>query len=279
MRITDHGIATVRYGDNLTDVVNYLQTTPRVWTINGSVNVDHGRSWTFDLQYDAALALALKGWPDGTDRLAKGVRAMPAPQATHHKRMNDVGGDYPDVGRYLQGVPDCMVRRGKQSGQKPVIHLVIHPMTSGEVTAYQFLTMGTAMALVIDQLEASGRRVELDVAFLREFSNGRALGGWKLKTADEHLDFGTLAFSLAHPASRRRIGWALDERTPRHQQSSSYGAALPITPKYLALIDAENALCINMSYSDCKDTRSAVRSLTRIINQAAGETIVEADYD
>jgi hypothetical protein len=158
--------------------------------------------------------------------------------------------------------------------------MVIHPMTNASVTAYEFLTMGTAMALVIDQLEASGRRVELDVAFLRELRPSKwSLDGWKIKSADEHLDFGTLAFSLAHPASSRRLSFALRERTPREQQVDDYGCSRSITPEHLRLIDAENALCINMHYSDCKDTRSAVRSLTQIINLAAGETIVETTYD
>ena len=281
MRVDLQSQTTVQFGDSLDDVVTYLKTVPRNWGISESINANDGYKWTFNLGYNDALALALKGWPDGTDRLTKGVKAMPAPQAVHHKRMNDVGGDYPDVGRFVSGMPDSMVRRGRQSGIKPIVHMVIHPMTNANVTAYEFLTMGTAMALVIDQLEASGRRVELDVAFLRDMhkDNRFSLEGWKLKRADEHLDFGALAFSLAHPASARRLAFALREHTPRSMQNMSYGGAEPIGPKHLAMIDAERALCINMSYSDCKDTRGAVRSLTRIINAAAGETIVEADYD
>lgn len=280
MRLLTQGDLVVQFGDSLDDVVHYLRSTPRQWSFNNSRTSDYNYQWTFSLGYDEALALALKGWPDGTDRLAEGVRALPAPQAVHHKRMFDVGGDFPDVGRFVTGMPDSMVRRGRQSGIKPVIHMVIHPMTNSGVTAYEFLTMGTAMALVIDKLEASGRRVELDVAFLRDLHNRHfSLEGWKIKKADDHLDFGVLAFSLAHPASARRIAFGLRERTPLHMQVRSYGAPENVEPKHLPLIDAERALCINMSYSDCSNTRSAVRSLTRIINDAAGETIVEADYD
>lgn len=269
---------TVRFGDSLDDVVHYLRTTPRTWELHHALDSNHGYQWTFDLRYEDALQLALKGWPDGTDRLAAGVKAVPAPQAAHHKRMHDVGGDYADIGRYLSGMPDSMIRRGRQTGIKPVIHMVIHPMTMSTVTAYEFLTMGTAMALVIDQLEASGRRVELDVAFLRMLPNKWSLEGWKLKRADDHLDFGALAFSLAHPASSRRIAFGLRERTTRAQQDHGYGSAMEITTEHLQLIDADDALCVNMSYASCKDTRSAVRSLTSIINSAAGEVIVEADY-
>lgn len=286
MRVIDHasiGVASlpvsVRFGDSVDEVVRYLRATPRCWDIQHSVTSNPGREWTFNLRYEEALQLALKGWPDGTDRLANGVKAMPPPQSTHHKRQHDVGGDFPDVPRYLSGYPDNMVRRGRITGQKPVIHMVIHPMTNSGVTAYEFLTMGTAMALVIDQLEASGRRVELDVAFLRKLPYVNSLEGWKLKRADDHLDFGALAFSLAHPASSRRLAFGLRERTSRRQQTDGYGYSMDIGPEHLSLIDAENALCINMSYSSCKDTRSAVRSLTSIINRAAGEVIVEADYN
>lgn len=280
MRVVDHGISTIRFGDSLADIVNYLRTTPRVWTIEESRTAGQRDSgWTFGLGYDAALDLALKGWPDGTDRLAKGVRALPAPTATHHKRMHDVGGDFPDVARYLSGMPDSMIRRGRQTGVKPIVHLVVNVAVSANITAYQFLTMGTAMALVIDQLEASGRRVELDTALLHSMPAGPSLEGWKIKRADEHLDFGVLAFSLAHPASARRLSFALRERTGRAYQTTGYGYPKNLTAEYLPLIDAERALAINMSYRECNDTRSAVRSLTGIINAAAGETIVEADYD
>jgi hypothetical protein len=269
----------VRFGDNLDDIVHYLRSTPRSWSIEHSSDDDRERSWTFGLGYQDALKLALEGWPDGTDRLSGRVKATPPPLATHHKRMHDVGGDYPDVGRFLQGLPDSMVRRGRYIGVKPVIHMVVHPMTNSYVTAYEFLTMGTAIALVIDQLEASGRRVELDVAFLRALPSCNSLEGWKIKCADDHLDFGALAFSLAHPASARRIAFALRERTLRSMQSMSYGRAESIEPEHLSLIDAENALCVNMPYSSCDSTRNAITALVRIINRAAGETIVESEYD
>ena len=91
MRLSQSGNIVVQFGDSLDDVVRYLRTTPRVWTYNNSKTNDYGHRWTFGLDYEGALELALKGWPDGTDRLAKGVKAMPAPQAVHHKRQFDVG--------------------------------------------------------------------------------------------------------------------------------------------------------------------------------------------
>lgn len=277
MRVTNHGRTTVRFGDSVDDVVHYLKHTPQTWGIAVS-RTANGQNWTFGLSYDDALTLALKGWPDGTDRLAKGVKAVPPPRAFHHKRQHDVGGDFPDVGRFLSGMPDSMVRRGRQTGIKPVVHLVANVAVASNITAYQFLTMGTAMALVVDQLEASGRRVELDVAFFHILNSQDSLEGWKIKRADEHLDFGALAFALTHPASARRLAFGLRERTTRAQQDIHYGHPRPMRPEHLALIDADQALCINMNYSACSDTRSAVRSLTNIINLAAGETIVETDY-
>lgn len=274
------GSRMILFGDDMADVERYLTATPRRWPHNQSVVYDGGSKWDMSLGWEGACRMAREGWSEGARNLAHELDALPAPTNRHADERHDVAGWFPSVPRYVAGLPDHMVTRGKRVGSPPVVHLVLDMRISAAVNAQEQANFGLAMAAMVDKLEASGRRVELDVVFSSSANNYKWTVGWKVKSARDHLDLSAVAFSLGHPAAFRRIGFALYERTRREAQSSVYGYGGTLTKEELNLINAEGAFLIegiNHNPSACRDRKGALRFAAERINAAAGEELVSVE--
>lgn len=281
MRTADLPRCQVRMADSPMDVARWLKATPRVWRQSSSIQ-PRGASWDGGADWTETLRMAEHGWDKGRDAVYDALSALPPPATSHHKRMNDMGGDYPDVARYLQGEPANMVRRGKTQGAKPTVHIIVNMTTSASVRADHYKNFGLAMCAVIDKLEASGRRVELDVMFANSAKQDRLLVGWNVKHASDALDFSSIAFSLAHPAAYRRFGFGMWERSKAGNEDSGYGHCSDLTKVDAALLDCPDAFIVNctgQTLQTCDTPVKAINFARLAINRAAGETIVENDND
>jgi hypothetical protein len=206
------------------------------------------------------------------------MKALPPPVNTHTKLKFDIAGHYPDVGRFVSGQPDHMLTKGKVHGKKPTVHIICNMTASSSVSAQEYLNFGTALCAIVDKLEASGRRVQLDVTFANALRIHRTVVGWNVKQPGDPLDLSAVAFSLAHPAAYRRLGFAMWERTPIGDYSPGHGRCTPLTKKDAELIDGENALILNGdggSLSSCRTPAGAVDFVSHQLNRVAGEILVE----
>lgn len=273
------------FGDSLRDVAEYLHSTPDVW---GSASIGsrarhQGTSWDMGADYQAAWKLAYEGWTQGAVDLDTAVHAI-EPDAVLPELRWDFGGERVDIPRYLGGDPACMISKGRQTRQRPVVHLVVNGSVSCSVSAKAIAAYGAALTAIIDTIENAGRRVELDLVYaLHDLGAGwggkmRGLVGWKVKAAEDHCDMASIAFAIAHPAAFRRIGFALIERLPKALRNDGYGRPGKITKEDLAMLGMEGAFILpGVGASDFGiDPKAAIPRAIAQINEVAGEEIVSA---
>lgn len=274
----------IRFGDDLRDVEHYLATTPRVWSCSSSTQSAGGfggNTWDFGAGYDGAMRMAREGWSDGAADLHLRLSAMPAPINRHADLKWGVAGHRGSVPRYLAGNPMHMVSRGKRTGSPPVIHLIVNISASGATTAEAYKQYGTAVAAMVQQLEARNHRVELDVADATSYGNrGRSITGWKVKRADQPLDLAAIAFSIGHPAALRRLSFALQERLPKSMESPGYGMPASLPENIGDLINARHAIHINgIGTAYFSGQRDMLALAARQINEAAGQELVSVEKE
>jgi len=262
--------------DSLADVEQWIKATPRKWDVASSEKPSYGYSWDLGTSWEDTLKLARTGWIAGVLDTSNRLAMRPPHLTNDPKWRYDVAGELPDIGRYLAGDPAHMMRHGHPKGHRPVITLAIGANGTAGVSADQLRNYGAAMVAVIDQLESTGRRVEAYATFISNHgSNERICPYWRVKAAEDALDLSSLAFSLSHPASFRRLGFALYERSgfpTWYNYGSSCRAMLE------DLIDpAPNTLVISGLASSgirCKTLDGAIEYAAEQINAAAEEQLV-----
>jgi hypothetical protein len=172
--------------------------------------------WDLNAGWHGALELARHGWPAGLAQVSELSGNVSASSGAAFGRVleYDVAGDWIDVGRYVEGVPDCAVAVRRRPVVSRVVKIVANITCAGQIPADWVLRRGAAIIELVDLLENSGVRCELwaCVASVRKFH--ASYFNIKLKAADDGLDRDRLAFWLCHAAAGRRIGFALREGLP-----------------------------------------------------------------
>jgi len=277
MKEYQQGDVFVRFGSDLHDVALWLQRTPREWSVSQSTTNSATDSWDLGTGYDKARQLAETGWTEGARDFANQLAVLP-PNDAEPEYTYDVAGYMPDVALYCAGDPMHMINFGHPQGRKPVVHLVINAVAAGMINANEYRNYGAAITAMVGQIEATGRQVELDVVFVDSLRGGKAILGWKVKRAGDNLDLSAVAYSIAHPAAFRRLGFALIERTPRSWQQPGYGHCGSLTKELAETIGAGEAFLlggVGVSQGACKTMKGALKFAAQQINKAAGETLVD----
>lgn len=263
------------YATSLAGLVHWLKTTETTWQCKSSQEEERGYSWDLNAGWQGALELAEKGWSEGVGQLAGVAAQLPATERIAKEKLC-VAGYMPDVGRFLQGEPQHMRRKGGSIAHRPVVSLVVGTGGTANVTAQQMMNYGRAILAIIDQIEATGRRVEVTAVWTsRGVSDARATVSWTVKAAEDPVDLSALAFSLAHPAAMRRLGFAAYERSSL-RTSYGYGATTNAQPDDL-LHNEDEALFLpglTTSGSRANTYEQALELAVEQINRAHGEELV-----
>ena len=101
--------------------------------------------------------------------------------------------------------------------------------------------------------------------------------GWKVKRAEDPLNMSDVAFSLAHPAAFRRLGFAMMERSDIGCYAENYGYPSNISEAMGDAIGAEGALLISAIEPTSSGMADALRASIRQVNLAAGQDILSCD--
>lgn len=174
-------------------------------------------SWA-GCSYDEAIEYARYGWAEGerkvidlAERLSDQVyKVLPS----YGMELAESGGEV-DVATMLAGQRECMWDWRDEGGKRPVVRLSVACSHHAGVDNQAINTAGAIVVSVIDALERTGRRVELDAQLTAKSSyESRLLVGARirLKEPDDPLDVPALVFALAHPAMTRRFLLAMLER-------------------------------------------------------------------
>lgn len=172
-----------------------------------------------------AARLAMSGWTGGNkviDKLRVQIDQMIQASIPQPEVYYDVVGDIIDMGRYVEGEPECMMHIEdtgtlKRSNHPTVARLVFNIGVSGAVSRRTALLRGAAVIVLIDTLERHGTRVQVDLAYgvSNRLYDGDVLEyHLTIKQAHEYLSTNSLAFYLGHVSSIRRLMWALLEHEP-----------------------------------------------------------------
>jgi len=193
----------------------------------GPASTDHERrshtgTGFFGTQtWQEALTLASEGWAEGRDRVARfAARMVDDVQGRTARVAYEYAETGPifDLGAYLDDDPFCMQRPIEETeaviGRGPIVRIVANVTASGMVSASVIERRGAAVAAVADALEHAGRRAEIIVTYTSA-RNGYAVHvSATVKAPDQPINMDVIAFALAHPASLRRIGFAIYETAP-----------------------------------------------------------------
>jgi len=171
---------------------------------------------------EQAVELATKGWAYGLSLLKESraeiekIQGESSEQNFHY----DVSGAYPDVARFLQGEPECMVDFSEQVNEKLISVGVNLSMSSG-VNPARARNRGAAILAIISRLQDAGYKVRVNGYFISsdyhladtETSVVKIL----LKDFNMVTDEDRLCFWMCNEAALRRI-----EFRRRENQSKEY---------------------------------------------------------
>lgn len=279
---TIDGVRRVKlFFDSQIEAADFLRDNPSRWRRTSTTSPS--QDWDFCAGNTGAEELARNGWSEGAKDLSDRL-AVHMPERDHVDSWRyDVAGELPDIGRYLAGDPVHMKRHGHPKGHKPIISIFINNWIVCFTKAHQMANYGAAMCAMIDQLENSGRRVEVIAGTIAQsFALGKIMmsATWRVKAAEDPLDLGALAFAVAHPAASRRFGWRLWERTEA-PTDTGYGQGMGRVADEHDLIDPmPGTLMLNgikMDGARCNTLDAALEFAAEQINNAAGETLVTVE--
>ncbi len=179
-------------------------------------------AWNGNVSYQKAIDMARHGWSEvraDVDVLIENIDAHISPVLKPaFESYFDVAGGAVDVGRFLDGEPECMVETRLVEIAKPgrVITILVNGGFRALITPDDIKKRGAAIVGLIDALERMQHSTEIALEMSCEDGEGNETGPFLthlvwLKRSEETLDIDTLMFALAHPARHRRMTFALRE--------------------------------------------------------------------
>lgn len=185
--------------------------------------------------WDAALKLAVQGWPEGTNTVAR-MAASLADKVTSlvekEQLFMDTTGMAYDIGLVNMGVPEAWINvvpyYALGSGRR-VVKIVFNAAASCGVEQEVMIRKGASVAVLIQALEQSGFRCEV---VLGDGTGGRNVDievYSLIKEASQPLDIDRLVFSLAHPSTLRRVMFSVYETYKQFMETDRFGYGTPIT--------------------------------------------------
>lgn len=258
-------------GENIYDVTEWLRTTPRTWRYKESEDpYSRAMDWDLNAGWQASLDMSETGWYAGVHKIHTLMAALPPQERKKLYTHWDTSGDYGDLNRALRGDPLPMASRRKRRAASLVTTIVVNMSANCSVPAQDFVNLGVAFASVINTLENEGRRVELLVVHSSQCGNKNITHGWWVKKANHPLDLDQLAFAIAHPASFRRIGFAMRERSDPSVQCGHYGYTTNL-PKQMVerMCLPDDTIILNAAdlwHTHTKTPEAAVAAVSKLVN-------------
>ena len=177
-----------------------------------------------------AVQLAKSGLPaDGIKVLATSKHltetAMRQVVRTDMTTTYDVSGSYVDMGRFVEGTPECMVSPtfDEMTVTAPVVTIVSNVNASGDVSKDDLEKRGRLVVALIKAIETSGRSTELLIDSTNNARRHRNPDyihriSVMIKRASQPLDMGAVMYAFTHPSMLRVLCFNAMHQIPREQQ-------------------------------------------------------------
>ncbi|WZB38402.1 hypothetical protein SEA_BAZZLE_126 [Mycobacterium phage Bazzle] len=119
-----------------------------------------------------------------------------------YNEYHDTAGAYVDMGRYMEGEPECMVdfTPTEEPGQNKIVALILNITYNWSITAKAIKENGQAMFALVEAIETAGMQAEIWVdMYVRGFGTSyRARTAVRLKKAGEPFDVSMFMYALTH---------------------------------------------------------------------------------
>lgn len=271
MRTIHHGGKTCLFRfENLIDMPDYIERTASDGKkIGYEASITNSKDFTGGVSFKGALDLVNRGWEDGATKVAEVKTKMAEHVTNGYAQVTRVGlersaGGIPNVAEALTGNPYCYRRFVPRPIKTKVLDLWWMVNANCQRRASKFVDQGVALLAAIDQVEATGVRVGVNVfSCIFDSYGGDYRVGWscQVKRFEERLQIPSVIFPLAHAAYFRRLGFALLERQGTQTRVRKYGMAYgyPIEndmkhfDKVKPLMIPKGALILKPDYDDSVD--------------------------
>lgn len=228
-----------RYFDFSTwdDFIAYVRGTPRNPLVHHSAANMHGDVWNGGSMADAERFADL-GWSEGallgrkyTDRLVAMLQGM----IERPTIVYDVEGAALDMGRYLEGEPECWMRFEQERAK--FVRLVINVGASGAISGGTLIARGAVIIALAEVLEMSGTRCEITVVDAtgdKSMRNGdiHYSASVTVKSFEQSADAASIAYAAAHPSVLRRHFFRLYETMDEAGCQAGYGAPADVAAEH-----------------------------------------------
>jgi hypothetical protein len=211
--------------------------------------------------YEEAENLLKNGYTKPLEKIKNAVSkdlkiAQNRPRRTPY---NAVVGFVPNVPNYLLGIPEQMIAVKQIAQKSKTISISYFIGNNCGTSTAELEKAGITMLNVINRLELSGIRVNLDVVIQCTFTwDELQICSINVKSYREHLDLKKLCFPIAHPSMLRRFGFAWLERSTHMENSFALGYGRGVTKEneneIIKNVFGENDFFITQSHVAEMDT-------------------------
>lgn len=166
-------------------------------------------------------------------------------------RFRDVEGDEVDIGRYMEGIPECMFNTRRVTRLGRVVHIGVDVCAQASATAEDLRAIGEVIAGVVVAVEKKGYRIRLDAGTSIDTKMGESTAlvmAIRLKTENQPMNYRRMLFPLADPAFLRGVEFGYDSRQSYcHINSITLGSTLSSGRRGDSLLDKVHALMFGPS--------------------------------
>lgn len=210
---------SIREFDSIGEMVAFLNNTPDNGKYSDNSSRNSSKSFTLTSSYDEAMKLLLNGWSEAANKMNAKLSKVPATMAKHQRSVYSVAGHTASVPRYLQGIPTSMISSVPEKRKTPVVTINHSICYSAMWRAESIMEEGIKALQLIQSLEASGKRVKLNIICIVEDRGCKRGFKVTIKKPGERLNVSKVAFPLAHPSMLRRLFFKYMEVEPDMPQT------------------------------------------------------------
>lgn len=229
---TANNKARIEYFNSFGEMYNYAKDNAEPKSSN-KVERDDWSGGTKSLV--SACDLARNGWteirPEVDELLGELTERLADKLDNLYKPLYDFGGAYVDMGRFVEGDPECMVtfQAVPDGAMGRVIKIAIAGTASHNIDQEWIKKRGIAIISLVDTINKLGFGVELWWDSTIEH-RGRHSTAVKLHDSADTLDINSVMFALAHPAMLRRLAFSVQEQSSNaSEQNVGGGYGCPST--------------------------------------------------